>query len=67
MSIIQSVIRVYDDQQKTTLITSVTTQGASTAIGVDGLDESVKEGKWVSATDSGISISVGNKDIIEMM
>lgn len=35
--------------------------------GVDGLDESVKEGKWVSATDSGISISVGNKDIIEMM
>ena len=35
--------------------------------GVDGLDESIREGKWVSATDSGISISVGNRNIIEMM
>ena len=35
--------------------------------GVDGLDESIREGKWVSATDSGISISVGSRNIIEMM
>lgn len=34
---------------------------------VDGLDESVKDGKWVSATDSAISLQVGNRNIIEMM
>lgn len=47
MSIIQSIVKVYDDQQKTTLITSVTTQGASTAIPVDELDEG--EEYWVTA------------------
>ena len=34
---------------------------------VDGLDESVKGGKWVAATDSAISLQVGNRNIIEMM
>ena len=35
--------------------------------GVDGLDESVKEGSWVPATDASISLQVGNRNIIEMM
>lgn len=35
--------------------------------GVDGLDESVEEGSWVSATDASISLQVGNRNIIEMM
>lgn len=47
MSIIQSIVRVYDDQQKTTLITSVTTQGGATTISVDGLDEG--EEYWATA------------------
>lgn len=48
MSIVQSIVKIYDDQQKTTLITSVTTQGASTAIGVDELDEGQEY--WATAT-----------------
>lgn len=47
MSIVQSIVKIYDDQQKTTLITSVTTQGASTAIPVDELDEG--EEYWATA------------------
>ena len=37
------------------------------SFGIDGMDESIKAGKWVSATDSAINLSVGNRDIIEMM
>lgn len=37
------------------------------SFGIDGMDESIKAGKWVSATDSAISLSVGNRDLIEMM
>ena len=35
--------------------------------GIDGMDESIRAGKWVSATDSAIHLSVGNRNIIEMM
>ena len=37
------------------------------SFGADGLDESVKAGKWVAATDSGICLRIGSRNIIEMM
>lgn len=37
------------------------------SFGADGLDESVKEGKWTPATDSGICLRIGSRNIIEMM
>lgn len=33
--------------------------------GIDNLDESVKKGMWVPATDSYLSVTVGNEAIIE--
>lgn len=33
---------------------------------VDGLDESLKAGEWTPASDSYISLNVGNRSIIEM-
>lgn len=53
MAIVQSVVRVYDDQLKTTLITSVTTQGASTAIIVNNLDEGTEYWATAQVTDDG--------------
>ena len=37
------------------------------SFGVDGLDESIEAGKWTAATDSGICLSVGSRDLIQMM
>ena len=37
------------------------------SFGADGLDESVKEGKWTPGTDSGICLRIGSRNIIEMM
>lgn len=33
--------------------------------GIDGFDESIKEGKWVPDTDSYMSLTVGNKTLYE--
>lgn len=33
--------------------------------GIDNLDESIKKGMWVPATDSYLSVTVGNEAIIE--
>lgn len=52
-TITQSVVRIYDDQLKTTLITSVTTQGASTAITVDDLAEGSEYWATAQVTDDG--------------
>ena len=37
------------------------------SFGVDGLESSVEAGKWVSDTDSGISLSIGRREILQMM
>jgi hypothetical protein len=37
------------------------------SFGVDGLDESIEAGKWTPATDSGICLKVGSRDLIQMM
>ena len=37
------------------------------SFGIDGLESSVEAGKWVCATDSGISLSIGRREILQMM
>ena len=37
------------------------------SFGVDGLESSVEAGKWVCDTDSGISLSIGRREILQMM
>ena len=37
------------------------------SFGVDGLESSVEAGKWVCDTDSGITLSIGRREILQMM
>ena len=45
----------------------VVTPDLRLSFGVDGLESSVEHGEWVAATDSGISLRIGPRSIIEMM